>query len=223
MRLLFPLCFAFITAHAGFSAKPVVLTMNVSRGEYNGWVEIAHSSGSLPHAVELSVSERELDLDGNVKKDQNPAKDFTVYPAQILLTPGKKVNVQVIYKGPKIESDKTYILLVKERDLPEGQKENKVTVGLAVRVNYNIGILMDTGKSPSLSFVSSKALDSGKVEVIMENKGKGRFSLKNMKLYANGDKALEFAEVNSVMPGQQRRFVFKYDKPLTAKEVRFGK
>jgi len=223
MRLLSLLCFAFIAAHAGFSVKPPILTINAGRGEYNGWVEVAHSSGNTPHAVELNVTERELDLDGNVKKDQNPAKDFTVYPSQILLTPGKNVNVQVIYKGQKIEADKTYILFVKERDLPAGQKDDKLTMGLAVRVNYNVGILMDTGKPSSLTFVSSKALDSGKVEVIMENKSKGRFSLKNMKLYANDTKALEFAEVNSVMPGQQRRFVFKYNRPLTAKEVRFGK
>jgi len=223
MRLLFLLCFASIVAHAGFSVHPSIITMKVNRGQQNGWVEVVHTDGKLPHALELTVTERDLDLNGNVKKDQNPVNHFTVYPSQILLTPGKSVNVQVIYKGPKVENDKAYILYVKELDLPEGQKEDKISMGLAVRVNYNIGILMDTGKSSSLTFVSSQALDSGKVEVIMENKSKGRFSLKNMKLYANGDKMLEFDDVNSIMPGQQRRFVFKYDRPLTAKEVRFGK
>jgi len=223
MRLLFFICSAFIAAHAGFSVKPTIITVNVGRGEYNGWAEIAHVKGNFPHALELSVNERELDIDGNVKNEQNPAKDFTIYPSQILLSPGKSMKVQVIYKGPKIEADKTYILYIKEVPLPEGQKDDKLTMGLAVRVNYNVGILMDTGKPPSLAFVSSKALDSGKVELIMENKGKGRFPLSNTKLYANGTKVLEFAEVNSVMPGQQRRFVFKYDKPLTEKEVRFGK
>jgi len=223
MRSLFLLCFAFITVHAGFSVRPVILKINVGRGDYNGWVEVAHTSGKLPHAVELTVKERDLDLDGNVKQDQSTVNDFTIYPSQILLTPGKSVNVQIIYKGQKIEADKAYVLQVKERDLPEGQKEEKLTMGIAVRVNYNVGILMDTGKSSSLTFVSSKALDSGKVEVIMENKSKGRFSLKNLKLYAKGNKVLDFGDVNSIMPGQQRRFVFKYDKPLTAKEVRFGK
>jgi len=212
-----------MVVHAGFSVKPTIITMNVSRGEYNGWAEVAHVKGNFPHALELSVNERELDLDGNTKNEQNPTKDFTVYPSQILLTPGKSVRVQVLYKGPKVETDKAYVLFIKEVPLPAGQKEDKLTMGLAVRVNYNVGILMNTGKSSSLTFVSSKALDSGKVEVIMENKSKGRFPLINTKLYANGDKVMDFGEVNSVMPGQQRRFIFKYDKPLTAKEVRFGK
>jgi P pilus assembly chaperone PapD len=216
---------ASIAAHAGFSAKPPIVTMNVSRGEYNGWAEIAHTSGNLPHAVELTVKERILDLDGNIVKDTiAPAKDFIIHPANILLAPGKTVKVQIVYKGPKIEADKVYTLHVKEIALPEGQKEQAITMGLAVRVNYNVGILMNTGKPPSMAFVSSKALDSGKVEVIMENKGKGKFLLENINLYANNSKALEFkAKVNSVMPGQQRRFVFDYHKPLTAKEVYFGK
>jgi len=223
MRLLFLLCLASIAVHAGLSVNPSMIEIKVSRGEYSGWVELAHSGGNFPHAFELTVSERDLDLDGKVKSDQKTVKDFTIYPSQILLTPGKKVKVQVIYKGQKLETDRTYILNAKEIPLPAGQKEEKLSMGLAVLVNYNIGILMDTGKPSSLTFVSSQALDSGKVEVLMENKSKGRFSLKNMKLYANGNKMLDFGEVNSVMPDQQRRFVFNYHKPLTAAEVRFGK
>jgi len=223
MRLLFLLCVATVAAHAGFGVNPSVVAINVSRGEYNGWMEIAHTKGNFPHAIELTVKERDLDLDGNVKSGQKPLKDFTVYPSQILLTPGKKVKVQVIYKGQKLEADRAYILSVKEVPLPAGQKEEKLSMGLAVRVNYEVGILMDTGKPSSLTFVSSQALDSGKVEVIMENKSKGRFSLNYIKLYANGNEAIDFqGENNSVMPGQQRRFVFNYHKPLTAAEVRFG-
>jgi len=223
IRLLFPLFVAAIAAHAGFSVNPFTLEINASRGEYNGWVELTHTSGNAPHALELTAKERDLDLDGKVKTDQKIVKEFTVYPSQILLTPGKKVKVQVVYKGQKIEADRAYLLDVKEVPLPTGHKEKKLSMGLAVLVNYNVGILMDTGKPSALTFVSSKTLDSGKVEVIMENKSNGRFSLNNMKLYANGDKMLDFGETNSVMPGQQRRFVFNYNKPLTAEEVRFGK
>jgi len=222
MRLLFLLCFVSIAVHAGFGVNPSIVEMNVSRGEYNGWVEIVHISGNFPHAFELTISERDLDLDGNVKKDQKPVKDFTIYPSQILLTPKKKVKVQVVYKGQKLEADRAYILNIKEVPLPAGHKEKKLATNLAVLMNYKAGILMDTGKPSSLTFVSSKTLDSGKVEVIMENKSNGRFLLNNTKLYANGEKMLDFVETNSVMPGQQRRFVFEYNRPLTAEEVRFG-
>lgn len=226
MRLFFFLCLASMAAHAGFSVKPAdVIKMNVGRGEYNSYIELAHTDGNIPHALELTVYERELDLNGNIKNEQNLVKDFTIVPSQILLIPGKSINAQIIYKGKKIEADKVYFLKVKELPLPEGQKESTLSIGLAIKINYNLAILMDTGKKTSaLTFVSSKALDSGKVEVIMENKGQGRFSFKEKSLYANGKKVLEFlGEINSVMPGQQRRFVFDYDKPLTAKEIRIGK
>ena len=224
MHLFFLLCLASVVAHAGFGVKPTIITMNVSRGELNGWLEIAHTRGNTPHAIELAVNERELDLEGHVKNNPAPVKDFVIIPSQIMLLPGKSTNVQVIYKGPKLQADKAYILHVKELPLPEGQKDAILSMGLAVRVNYNVGILMDMGKPSALTFVSSKTLDSGKVEVIMENKSNGRFSLANMNIYANGNKVVSFpGEINSVMPGQQRRFVFEYNKPLTAQEIRFGK
>jgi len=224
MRLLFLLCIASIAVHAGFGMNTSIVEMKVSRGEHNGWAEIAHISGKFPHAIELSVTERDLDLDGNVKSSQNPAKDFTVYPSQMLLTPGKKAKVQVIYKGQKLEADRAYILSVKEVPLPAGHKEEKLKMGLAVLVNYNVNILMDTGKPSSLTFVSSQTLDSGKVEVIMENKGKGRFSFQDKNLYIGKEKIASFTGgKNAVMPGQQRRFVFKHPRAAKANEVRFAK
>jgi hypothetical protein len=96
--------------------------------------------------------------------------------------------------------------------------------GIAFRVNYNVSVLMESGKPSDLKFVSSKTLDSGKVEVIMENKGKGRFSFQDKNLYIGKEKIASFTGgKNAVMLGQQRRFVFKHPRAAKANEVRFAK
>jgi len=220
--ILFLACFAY----ANYEVNPSILKMKISRGEYNGWVDITHSGGQKPVAVELSAYERILDLDGNVKDTLIPNKDFVIYPSQILLSPKGMQKVQIIYKGKdKILTDKVYSLLVQEKALPEGKLgENEVKVGLNLMVNYNVAILMESGKNSDLKFVSSKTLDSGKVEVIMENKGAGRFSFLDKELYIGKEKISTYTgNKNAVMPGQQRRFIFKYPRAIKANEIRFAK
>lgn len=223
---LFPIIFLACLAYANFDVEPSSIKMRISRGEYNGWADITNTSNQKRIAVELTMQERIFDLDGNVKDTLIPNKDFVIYPAQILLPPGGMKKVQIIYKGKnKVETDKVYGLLVQEKDLPKGQaSENEIKAGLAFRVNYNISVLMESGKPSDLKFVSSKTLDSGMVELIMENKGKGRFSFQDMNLYIGKEKISDFTgKKNAIMPGQQRRFVFKHPKAVKANEVRFAK
>ncbi|MCL2101783.1 MAG: hypothetical protein FWH22_08750 [Fibromonadales bacterium] len=225
MRLFFILFFACL-AYANFDVNPATIKMRISRGEYNGWADITHAGGHKPVAVELTMYERIFDLDGNVKDTLIPNKDFVVYPSQILLYPGGMKKVQIVYRGKtKIDADRVYSLLAEEKSLPQGKAdENETRIGIAFRVNYNISVLMESGKRSELKFVSSKTLDSGMVEVIMENAGKGRFSFQDMNLYIGKEKITDFAgKKNAVMPGQQRRFIFKYPRAVKANEIRFVK
>jgi P pilus assembly chaperone PapD len=227
MRMLLILCLACF-AHANFSVSPAILKIPVHKGEYAGWIDVSHAGGKKPVAIELTMYERILDLDGNEKENTVPNKDFVIYPVRILLSPGQGARAQLVYRGKeKIESDRAYFMLAKEVPLPNtggAEDDNKVTVGLSVKINYNVAILMETNKPGALAFVSSRSLDSGLVELIMENKGKGRFSLADTHILANGKKITEFTgRKNSVMPGQKRRFIFKHEKPLTAEEVKFVK
>jgi len=225
MRLFLILFFACF-AYANFDVNPSTIKMNVSRGEYNGWADITHAGGSKPVALELSMYERIFDLDGNVKDTLIPNKEFVVYPSQILLSRNGMKKVQIVYKGKeKIITDKVYSLLVKEIALPEGQAdENETKAGIAFMVNYNVSVLMETGNPSDLKFVSSKTLQDGMIEVIMENKGKGRFSFQDKNLYIGKEKIAAYTGgKNAVMPGQQRRFTFKYPKAAKANEIRFAK
>jgi P pilus assembly chaperone PapD len=226
MRLVFViLCFACLT-HASFALSPFALKLQVSRGEYTGWVEVTNNQDKKPIAVELSVHERILNLDGDVTEPLLPNRDFVVYPSELLLYPGEKAKVQVVFNSKeKITSDKAYILQAKEIPLPIPQESpgNKPMIGFNTLVTYRATIALETGKSGSLTFSSSHSLDSGKVELIVENKSSGRVPVEQLYLLVNGKKVTDFSgKNNSIMPGQKRRFVFVYPKALTAKEVRFG-
>ena len=225
MRLFFILFLACF-ASANFDVNPSAIKMKISRGEYNGWLDISNPDGKKPIAVELTMHERIFDLDGNVKDTLIPNKDFVIYPSQILLSQKGMKKVQIVYRGKiKIDTDRVYSLLVQERALPEGQaEENEIRAGLAFRVNYNVSVLMEAGKPSDLKFVSSKVLENEMAEVIMENKGKGRFSFQDMNLYIGKEKITSYTGgKNAIMPGQQRRFVFKYPRTVKANEIRLAK
>jgi len=222
--LLILLCFSF--ACASYTISPQRLIFKVNTGERVGWADIVNT-GKVPIAVELSVRERILDLDGNLISDSlRKNEDFTIYPSQILLYPGNTAKAQVVLKGKeRINADKAYILHAIEVpfDFPkEDVPETKISVGLSMTVGYQAVILLETNKPGSLKFISSKTLDSGKVEVMVENKSSGRVPTDRLYIMAGNKKITEFTgKGNSIMPGQKRRFVFKHDKPLTEKEFRY--
>jgi len=213
--------------YAGFSISPQHLILKVNSGERVGWVEVSHAGGP-PIALELTVHKRILNLDGELVDDSlSKSDDFMVYPSQILLYPGGKAKAQIVLKGKeKIAADKAYILYAKEVPFnfpKEEVLEKKVNVGISMTVNYQTIIALEVGKPGSLTFVSSKALDNGYIEVIVENRSSGKVSTSNNYIMANGQKITEFTgSGNSVMPGQKRRFTFKHSKPLTAKEFNWG-
>lgn len=214
--------------NAAFTISPQHLILMVNNGERVGWVEL-ENTGKFPIAIELVAQERLLDLDGNLNSAAlKNSEDFTIYPAQILLYPGNKAKSQVVLKGKeKITKDKAYLLYAKEVPFnfpTEEGEEKKVKVGLLLKINFQTIIALETGKPSSISFVSSKTLDSGRVEVIVENKSDGKFHVNRLYIMDDYTKISEFisGNTNSIMPGQKRRFVFKHDKAITEKEFDYG-
>jgi len=226
ISLLTILLAAAQAVYAGFSINPAILAFKANSGDRVGWVEVVHAGGP-PVAVELSVHKRILDLEGNIIQDSLlQSNDFTVYPSQILLYPGNKVKAQIVFKSKeKITADKAYILYAKEVpfDFPKEEVPGKLSINVSTNMAYQTIIALETNKPGSLTFVSSKALDNGYVEVIVENKSSGRVPTDNIHIMAGGKKITEFTGVgNSIMPGQKRRFTFKYNKPLTAKDFNWS-
>jgi P pilus assembly chaperone PapD len=193
-------------------------------GENTGWLEVVHTGGG-PMAIEINVFERELTLDGELKRDSlKKSNDFTMHPTEIILYPNERRRVQVIYRGKKPAADKAYLLVSREVPLRlDDDDGGGVRMGVSMLMAYQTVISLETGRRGSLTFVSSKAIEDGNIELIVENKSPGRVAVDRLVITAAGERVTEFTgRKNSIMPGQQRRFTFPFSKPLTAREVSFG-
>jgi len=216
------LCIVVRMVHAAFAIEPAQVVFMADQGERMAFVELVHTGGG-PAAVQFSVHDRVLTLDGKVSGGELPANsDFIVYPSQVILYPGERATVQVQYKGKKrITEDRAYVLLSKEVPI-EIDENPDGGVSLKMLTNYYTLLALVTNKPGKLVFVSSKVLDGGKIEVIAENQGAGRVPMERIGLIVGGKRIEVFTgNSNSVMPGQQRRFTFEWPRAVTAKEVRF--
>jgi P pilus assembly chaperone PapD len=218
------LLFAAQSTQAAFTIEPALITFFADRGEKTAFVEIVHTGGD-PAAIQLSVLERLLDMDGVLLKNALPkSSDFVVHPAQVILYPKERATVQVQYKGKgKITTERAYVLYSQEVPIDVARdKEEGMSMEVKMTTNYYTVISLDVGKPGKLVFVSSKAIGDGKIEVIAENRGAGRVKMDNLNLIVGGKLIKDITgKSNSVMPGTQRRFTFEWPRAVTEKEVRF--
>jgi len=208
--------------YAAFTIEPAQIVFLADKGEKTAFAEVVHTGGG-PAAVQFSVHDRVLTMDGKISGGELPANsDFIVYPAQVILYPGERASVQIQYKGKKkITEDRAYVLLSKEVPI-EIDENSEGGVSIKMLTNYYTLLALVTNKPGKLVFVSSKVIDGGKIEVIAENRGDGRVPMERIGLVVGGKRIDVFTgNSNSVMPGQQRRFTFEWPRAVTAKEVRF--
>jgi P pilus assembly chaperone PapD len=218
------LLFAAHSTQATFTIEPALITFFADRGEKTAIVEIVHTGGA-PAAIQLSVFDRVLDIDGAlVRGGSVKSPDFLVHPAQVILYPKERATVQIQYRGKsKIAADRAYALYSQEVPIDVGREEEGMHMEVKMLTHYYTVISLDTGKPGKLAFVSSKAIEGGKIEVIAENRGAGRVNKDRLNLTVGGKQITAFTGgANSIMPGQQRRFTFEWPRAVTEKEVRFG-
>lgn len=218
------LLFAAFGANAAFTIEPAVVLMFADKGEKTAFVELVHTGGG-PAAVQFSVEERVLDIDGVLVKNGGAySADFVVHPREVILYPNERATVQVQYKGKgKVTADKAYVLHSQEVPLNiEKEEASGVDMSVKMLTNYYTVLALDTGKPGKLVFVSSKSIGNGKIEVIAENKGAGRVKLERIGLWVGGREIKSFTgKSNSIMPGTKRRFTFEWPRAVTDKEIKF--
>lgn len=210
--------------NAAFTIEPAIVVFFADKGEKTAFVEVVHTGGG-PAAVQFSVFERTLNLDGELNnKNMSKNSDFVVHPAQVILYPKERANVQIQYKGKgRVSADRAYVLFSQEVPIDVATEEDGgVNVAAKMLTNYYTVISLDTGKPGKLVFVSSKAIGGGKIEIIAENKGAGRVKMERVSLVVGGQPIKNLTGLgNSIMPGTQRRFTFDWPRAVTEKEVRF--
>ncbi|MCL2220367.1 MAG: hypothetical protein FWC23_09415 [Chitinispirillia bacterium] len=229
--VVFAVLFSVAAVFAAFSLEPPVIIMKADMGENMAWVDLAHTAADgAPVAVELVVYNREVDINGEPKvTNLIRSGEFTVYPAQLVLQAKQRVRVQIAYKaGHKVAADKAFVLHARQVPLPLSGEAESVQAALNTYMAYFTVIALETDRPGRLTFVSSRLLGEGTVEVIAENKSRGRVKPDEMVITIgagrNRERIRNFSgRKNAIMPGEQRRFTFSYPyrKALSAREVSF--
>ncbi len=212
-------------AYGAFTIEPAQIIFFTDIGEKTAFVELVHIKGG-PAAVQFSMHERVLDIDGVLLTEGMPgSSEFIVHPSQVILYPGERANVQVQYRGKKkVTEDRAYVLFSREVPIDVGDEDNGSNIVVGMLTNYVTTVALETRKPSRLVFVSSKEIGGGKIEVIAENKGAGRLPMDRISLIVGGKQVKSFTGAsNSIMPGTKRRFTFEYPRAVTAREVQFGR
>lgn len=211
---------------ASFDVVPFILKINVDKGQTSGWLEVKPNQDKRPVAVQLTVQERKLDINGIEQLDSPESNDLAVYPSELVIFPGERKKVQVVWAGTALpNADKAYSILAEEIpiDLNERDAPDRVEIGIKTLVRYRLIVALETGRRGSLSVVSSKSLNSDSVEIVVENKGGGRIPMDGFHLLINGKKYSQMqSQANAIMPGDRRRFVIPLTKAPSQTEIRFG-
>jgi len=215
---------AACAARAAFTIEPAIVTFLADQGEKTAFLELVHTGGG-PAAIQFSVFDRVLNMDGAVvKESRNKSPDFIVHPSEVILYPGERASVQLQYRGKgKITEDRAYMVYSQELPINVEEDESGLSVSVKMLTNYYSVVIFETNKPAKLAFVSSRVIGGGRIEVVVENKGKGRVHMDSFSLVVDGRLVRDYSgKSNTIMPGTQRRFTFEWPRAVTAKEVKFG-
>lgn len=238
---------------ANFSMDPWIFIFEPQSGKISQFVTFKYSGGADPsfqgptpkHArtapvpVEITIAAREVSLDGKVIYPSSKGADnFIVYPAQFILYPGDSKKVQLQWVG-SVLPDKEIAYGFIASQLPVNQakevEEPKVpTVSMNIMSRYE-GILVVKPATVKPNIVVdtaySRADTAGtKMVLILNNRGTGMQSLKNMMVTAapfDGagklilDRKMDFeaglaneATNKSIFAGYRRKVEFPWPREL---------
>lgn len=215
------------TAIANFEIRPFVVRLQASQGQLTGFVDVQTTQNHKPVAVELTVHERVIQIDGTEEAETPESNDVIVYPAQIVVQPGKKVRVQVAWAGDQSPTtDRAYVLLAREVPLDlKNENSNSVNLSVSTMIQYRAVIAIETGGKGNLRTVEiRKDEQTEKIALVVENIGSGRVPMDGFYLIIRGQpyRSIGDAGGNSIMPGDQRRFLLDLPYLPGKDEIRFG-
>ena len=171
-----------------------------------------------------------MDIDGKEVLDSPDSDKLVVYPSQLVVYPGEETKVQITWAGKaKPDRDMVFTLLAEEVpvNIPNADKgaEQSPVTSMSTLVRYRAVVAIETGKKGRLIAKSARIDSIGqKVEILVENSGLGRVATDGMNLIIRGVKYSDFVgmNTNSIMPGEQRRFLLEIPFIPKASEIKFG-
>ncbi|MDB5106373.1 MAG: hypothetical protein JWP91_4062 [Fibrobacteres bacterium] len=169
---------------------------------------------SAPVPVEINISARVINLDGSVSYPSSiGADDFVVYPSQFILYPGDTKKIQIQWVGTTVPSKEVSLGFIATQlplQLKEPKEKPKSAMGLvSIETRYEgIIVIRPKGVKPAViadTAYSRKDSTGTSLVVLLNNKGTGLQSLKNMQL--------------SVAP-LDKNGKFKFNERILVKEVK---
>lgn len=231
---------AFLTAtHAhALKFRPFVANFD-SAGKGSTVSYLIENETDEPMAVQVSVTTREVTLDG--QENNNPTKDFVVYPAQLILKPKSDQTVRIRWVGPanppheqayRVIAEQLPIDLVK---IHAGENEVKGAFKMLLRyVGAAYVSLKGQSIKQSIAMQSTEKITEGEhkgklamtlqntgtvhtaigeavLTLSSKNKGKGKNKSKSVRIRTPD---LGGVEGLNMLAGLTRRFVFPAPKGL---------
>ncbi len=182
-------------------------------------------------SVQIRITTREVDINGG-EKNADAEKDFTIYPAQMVLKPHAKRSVRVQWVGdPKLKEEKAYRIIAEQ--LPVNlDKEKPKTSAVKFLVSYR-GALFVTppglAHNVTLDFSGTTQDATGKkmLEIVLHNRGTQHALLRNLKLDIKDDKGntvslagenqLKGVTGEGILAKHRRRFMIPRPEGLAGK------
>ncbi len=192
---------------------------------------IVENNTNTRASVQIRITTREVDVDGG-EKNTDVEKDFTIYPAQMVLEPRAKRSVRVQWVGdPKLKEEKAYRIIAEQ--LPVNlDKEKPKNSSVKFLVSYR-GALFVTPKglaqNVTLDFSGTTQDATGKkmLEIVLHNRGTQHALLRNLKLDIKDDKGntvnlagenqLKGVTGEGILAKHRRRFMIPRPEGLAGK------
>jgi P pilus assembly chaperone PapD len=156
-----------------FSMSPMTADYELT-GDKASVVYTINNPSDTPLAVEVSVEARSTSIDGREINDKSleVKKNFTIFPAAMIIPPKQKKGVRVVYVGPKdITTEKTYRINVVEKPSRDSTTTAQgVKMLLEFRTTAYVGPKTAT---PALAVKKVTENDGGKLKIDFLNSGTG--------------------------------------------------
>ncbi len=232
LSLVFILTLSVVIAHEAqaFTFSPFRAKFEPSGPGANQLFTVENNTNA-PASVQIRIATREIDVDGG-EKNVDTEKDFTIYPAQMVLQPHAKRSVRVQWVGdPKLREEKAYRIIAEQ--LPVNlSKEKPKNSSVKFLVSYR-GALFVTPpgltQNVTLDFsgTTQDAAGNKMLEVVLHNRGTQHALLRNLKLNLKDDKGnavslagedqLKGVTGESVLAKHRRQFMIPRPQELTGK------
>ena len=181
-----------------------------------------------PASVEIRVTTRNVDVDG-MEKNKDDEKNFSIYPAQMILQPREKKSVRIGWIGDaSLKTEKAFRVIAEQLPVNlDKKKQGKNSV--KILVTYHTALFVtppEVSHEVVLDFLgATKSADGKKMgEIVLHNRGGQHALLRNLKLDLKDTKGntvslsgeqLKRITGEGILAEKRRRFLLPWPKELS--------